>query len=78
MSETEPQPAPSPIDDEQLQLLLESIEQVAASPAGCGEVLVTIRDGKITFIQPAPSLDARSARVASSRTWLWRMRRRPH
>lgn len=65
---------PTPIDDEQLQLYLEAIQAVTESPSGCGTVITTIKDGRVTFIQYSPSLDARPHHVTDARIYLQEQR----
>lgn len=67
-------PTPSPITEEQLQLVIEAIQAVTDSPARRGKVTITIINGCIRFVEPSPLLD--TTEIQQARAWLWEQRER--
>lgn len=55
------------LTDEQKRMLDQALRIVIDSPDGEGQVIITIRNGRIRFVQPAPSFDA--ARPTPAERW---------
>lgn len=67
-------PTPSPITEEQLQLVIEAIEYIASSPSRRGKVTITIINGEFRFTEPMPLLDGCANEITEARAWLWEQR----